>query len=74
MSSVLLRLKASDYALKLRLNKTPRQARHRHSQSKNLRRIGNYVAKPAFLRELRVFNFVLVPNPEPLNGYANFFL
>ncbi|MCG2776837.1 MAG: hypothetical protein L6406_14275 [Desulfobacterales bacterium] len=25
---------------------------------------GNYVAKPAFLRGLRVFNFVLVPNPE----------
>jgi hypothetical protein len=25
---------------------------------------GNYVAKPVFLRGLRVFSFALVPNPE----------
>ena len=69
MSSAKLRLKASDYALKLRLDKTLRQARLRHSQSENWRRIGNYVANQHFLRELRVFNFFLVPNPEPVNGY-----
>ncbi len=42
-----------------------RNARLRRCQSESWRRIGKYVAKPAFfLRGLRVFNFVLVPNLE----------
>ena len=49
---------------RLRLKAMPRQVRLRYSQSENGRYIGNYVAIQQFLRELRVFAFVLVPNPE----------
>ena len=81
MSSAQLRLKASVYALKLGLDKTPRQARLCHCQSENWRIIANYVTNQHFLQELRVFNCVLIPNlehltvskippgGEPVNGY-----
>jgi hypothetical protein len=69
-----LRLKASDFALKLRLDKTPRQARLRHFQSENL-----LCHKSAFFTQSRNQNSGLTYqrlrfalnfeplNPEPLN-------
>jgi len=65
---VRLRLEASDYALKLRLVKTPRQSWLRHSQSENLRRIGNYVANQLFFYEnfgSSILSLSLTLNVEP---------
>ncbi len=63
MSNVLLRLKATPGQARIRLKATPRQARLRHSQFEDLRRIGNYVAKPAFFT-ITSGLLVLTPNPE----------